>query len=731
MSILAFRLSSSQRQWAISRGIRRPYPLWRLFIALWQQLPLGAAAWRLNLSSAVCGVAAAALLCRYVACWVYARLWPQVEERGLPKKAECPEPTAEELAERRTGAWVAVAAGGVAAVLLGTGLAGWGASTRLQAGGLRSDARDGRFRAVSGLYAHARKLAPIRVGPSLWHGRNRDAPFLGCNALFWPVRWLSSCNRHHRLRLGLCLGLTAAGLLGLCLYVLSARVFVAQAAAASAGVACGWSDALRQMLKLQLTEAQFFLPRSGWVSVILLLTVPWLAFQTGYWARLHRLRNYRADALQIVCLIAVLALQCNAPIPPWSAWHHVGRLAVLEAALAAMLGGWAFAYWAHGVLFRWEPARLVAGKDLRLLEKGVRAKKWLSFGICSATVLLAVAAVFGSGRFASGRRGLFADRCAQEILDQLGDRSWLVTDGVLDPHLNVLAAARGRTLHVLNLSAERDPGQVRRLRRWVSEEPRMQANRERLQNAASLGVAAFVREWLMADPHAPDALALYGMPDFWTSAGLTSRPDRFLFLGVRSPEELRPLPLLKEQQAFWECMRRLLPIAEEACDPVDALRWFLRAHLSLVANDLGVLLMDLGRDEEAFDVFGESLQLEPKNLSALSNQSLLVDKGVRPSEKSRVEDALKKAAAAIKRQPLTFDVVGRFGQIRSSEALAGVGAVWAQIGQYGLAQGKLRRAVAPCGGRQGTRRRSGLPGRGEPQSGRRGRERENLPKPVG
>ena len=669
------------------------HPLWRLFIALWQQMPLGSAAWRLNLSSAFCGVTAAVLLGRYVACWVYAHLWSHAEKRGLPEEeAACPEPTAEELAERRAGARVAVAAGGVAAILLGTGLAGWGASTRLQ-----PETFDLTLVMVAFvLYQdYTSKRGSLRLyALALLCGMG-----IAETTLFWgPTLFLAGAlvaflYRHHRLRPGLCLGLIAISLLGVCLFVLSARVF-ASAAASSPDVVCDWCGALRQMLRLQLREASSFLPRAGWVSVVLLLIVPWLAFQAGYWARLHRLRNYRADALQMVCLIAVLALQCQVPIPPWTAWLNGGRLAVLEAAMAAMLGGWAFAYWAYGVLFRWEPAQLVADKELRLLEKGVRTKKWLSVGICFAAVLVTVAAAFGSGRLASGRRGLFADRCAQEILDQLGDRSWLVTDGVLDPHLNVLSAARGRTLRVLNLSAECDPGQVRQMRRWVSEEPRMQTNRERLLNAASLGVGAFVREWLAVDPAAENVLALYCVPDLWMAAGLVSRPDRFLFFAKRSADGFKSLPLLEEQRAFWSRMRLLLPPVADVREPSDRLRRSLRSHLSVVANDLGVLLMDLGRDEEAFDALGESLLWDSKNLSALANRALLAGKGVRPAEKDRVEAAFRKATSFFKRQPMAFDVVRLYGQLRTPDALFGVGAAWAQLGQYGLAQGGLRRAAA-------------------------------------
>jgi tetratricopeptide (TPR) repeat protein len=279
-------------------------------------------------------------------------------------------------------------------------------------------------------------------------------------------------------------------------------------------------------------------------------------------------------------------------------------------------------------------------------------------------------------------------------LDQLGERTWLLTDGMLDTHLTLLAAERGRPLHLLNLSMDQEGSEVRRLRRAVADDPKLQPYRARLLNAASLGVATFLREWLAVDPGAPQALALYGVPDFWVEAGLTVCPDRFLFLAVRSAADLQNRPSLEELRAFWKRMEVWLPLIDREKDPADSLRRILRRHLSLVANDVGVLLMDLKRMEEAYGAFEEALALEPESLSAKLNLQVLVEQGLHPNDKEVVEAAAKKALAALKRQPTIFEVVRAFGQIRSAQALAGVGEAWVRLGQYGLAQGSFERAIA-------------------------------------
>ncbi len=665
------------------------HPLWRLFVSLWLRVPGCGGAWWLNLSSALWGAVAAALFCRYVARWVYATIGLGWEKKSGPKEVQS-ELTEDEAREARRASLVSVASGAFAAVLLGTGLAVWSASTRFQ---------PETFDLMLVWAAFA-----LYQDYTLWRGSWRlYALALLCGlgmaetTMFWVATpflvgaMVAFLYRHHRLRVGLCLGLVGAGLLGLGLYWLSAHQFAQSAAGAMAG---DWHCALRQLLKLQFREVALHLPARGWPFVLLLLVVPWLAFQMGYWWRLHRQRDFRADALFCVCLAVTVLLQFNAPLPPWAQWQLVGRLPVLEAALAAMLGGWSCAYWAYGVLFRWEPAKLIDGKEVRNFEKQIRLKRLLSSGMCLLLLALTTLAALCNGLFASGRRGAFADRCAQEILDQLGTRTWLVTDGVLDTHLAVLAGRQGQALHLLDLTNERDAAQSRRLRRWIEEEPRLQPYRAKLINAASLGVATFVREWLAADPKAETALALYGVPDFFTETGLTARPERFLFLATRDLEGLRTRPLLDEHRAFWKRLSVQLPLVEEACDPVDQLSNLLRRHLSLVANDLGVLLMDLGRPEDAYSTFAEALVLEPENLSAKLNRAILVGEGLHPQDKEKLEASIKTALAAFKRQPTAFEIVRAYGQIHSPQALASVGAMWARLGQYGLAQGVMERAAS-------------------------------------
>jgi tetratricopeptide (TPR) repeat protein len=651
------------------------HPLWRACTFLWRQVPVGDVAWRLNLSSAVYGAIAAALLCWYVARWVHFRIWPEAK-RG----------------EGRKYSLVAVLSGLVAALLFGTSLAGWSAATRFHPGCFQL-----MLLLVALLlhqeYLHSYKPRSL-YGLAFFCGLGvAESTFFLVLTPYFIVSVLVSLYGHHRLRARLFLGLTVAGCLGAAMYLVSAWHF-AHAASTQWGVPVDGSSALLDVFKLQIREVGVYVPKPGWPLILLLIAVPWVAFQTGYWQRLHQHRDYRADVLQFILIVLVMVLQFNVPISPWTQWAHMQHVPVFETALLAMLGGWAFAYWLLGSVIAWEPEAKALAVWKKKRQELIRFKKLLSLVICALLGVVLLGSAIGNGFRASGRRGAFADQCAQAILDQLGARSWVVTDGVLDTHIAARATALGRTVRVLNLTVERDEVQIRRLRQWVAEDPRLQPFRDRLLSAASLGVGPFVREWLAADPEASQALALYGVPDFWAEAGLTVCPERFLLLATRSPDGLRGRPFLDEHREFWKGMCRLLPRVKEEMDPIDTLRNLLRRHLSLVANDLGVQLIDLQRSKEAYDAFGEALVLDPDNLSAKLNQAELARAGVHPEAKEELDAAVKVAFSAFKRQPTVFEVVRFYGQIHSPKALASIAATWASLGQYGLARGAMERAAA-------------------------------------
>jgi len=657
------------------------YPLWRFWLAGWRHLPIGGNVWRLNLSSAVAAAAAGGLLCRYVASWVYRKI---EAADALP-------------AERRIVAAASISAL-VAAAIFGTSLAGWGIATRLH-----PFAFDVLLVMIA-FILHQGYL--VRHG--VWRlyllallcgaGAAETTMFLVL-APFFIIATLLALDRR-RLTRGLGFRLACIGVSGLLLYVVAACCL----APVDAGMS--WHGALRQLLRLQIHDLRAYLPGMGWLTLLLMLVLPWVTLQAGAWPTLSDHRTLATIVLHLLLTAAVLILLVNVPIPPWRFWAAIGRPPVLEMLLVAMLGGWACAYWLRGCLVPWQPPavkRQVLKRNAleRDQEIGRHRQKQMMLieVVCSAMMCALLAgtllvACVRNGRVADGRRGAFADQCAREILDQMGARTWLVTDGVLDRHLARLAAARGQTLHLVNVSQDRQPSQAQKLRALVDADPRLLPYQARLRNAAMISASAFVREWLAADPAATGQLALYSAPDLSRTAGRRALPDRFLFLAAQGTNGVDRLPPMTEAIAFWKRMDQIVPLTVQDRDLTDGLQRALRWHLALVANDRGVLLEDLQRPLEAQEAYRQALRLNPDNLSALLNRMQMAREGMLPPEERKpAEQAAAAALAKLKRRPSFLNLARFDGQVRAPEAYAGLGSGWMSAGQMDLARIALTRAA--------------------------------------
>ena len=69
-------------------------------------------------------------------------------------------------------------------------------------------------------------------------------------------------------------------------------------------------------------------------------------------------------------------------------------------------------------------------------------------------------------------------------------------------------------------------------------------------------------------------------------------------------------------------------------------------HMSLVANNLGVLMEDLGRKPHAFAAYAEARQLDEGNVSALLNQRAMVDAGFATNQAPAVRSSPVSKASA-------------------------------------------------------------------------------------
>ena len=485
------------------------------------------------------------------------------------------------------------------------------------------------------------------------------------------------------------MGLLSAA--GLSLYYFAARGFLATHDAEALGYATAM-DVIVAVWKTQLHELRSGLPRVNWLILLLMSVVPWLAAAFAAFRALNNERSWSQYILHLTLTVLVTLGLCNAAVSPWEILKPLGRLPVWAYTLLAMTAGYLVAYWY--LLLKVERPR--RGHATSVLTK--QAGDWLGLIVTYPLIVIVVFASIINALECRGERGAFADRCAGAILDRLGSRTWFVTDGTLDPHLQILARERGQELNLLCLQNDMSPFYLK----WMSEQIERKtlfpaSEMQRMKNTLALGILPFIQDWFAMDKEIEKKVAVFGVPDFWYTAGLTPVPEFFFFSGVRDIQPLKEVPLFKTYMAFWKEMDTILAASKKASsDPTVRHRLHLRRHMGFVANNLGVLLEDLNREDDAFAVYSYVHDsIDPENISVLFNRFEMARRGAASASASKevIERELKDFVANLKQQYPLWSLSRYYGYVRSPELFARLGWGWALSGQTGAALAGVSRAI--------------------------------------
>ena len=446
-------------------------------------------------------------------------------------------------------------------------------------------------------------------------------------------------------------------LAGLSLYFLAAHHFFTHEDISLRGYGGYW-DVVRQMLKDQAHIFKESIPDIGWLFPVAFVVIPWLASLAIAQRALNETRDWSFIFFHIALSVVVVATITNTGISRWglelsklrdgqAAGELAGILPVFLYAMTAMVAGYAVSYWYVIVANRVNILKQLA--DL----PNVKFSIWSGyvFGWLVAVIVFLAAVI--NGQEASGKRGDFADACARELLANLKGRPWLVTDGMFDNHLRLEAARIGQPLKLIALQRNDNPIYIRQLKKMIESDPDFPPDeRIRLQNSAELGVMTFVQDWLESDSNVIDRIAIMSAPDLLVGAGCVVVPNYFCFVGARDIESLRNEPILAKYDEFWKRMRKTLAKSRGRNDPISQYRADVRRQVGFVANNAGVLLEDLGRDEEAYEVYGIVRQIDSDNISALLNRVEMLHRkekeGFHAADKATVEKELREFVGKMK-----------------------------------------------------------------------------------
>lgn len=665
-------------QWTGMSALSQPFhPLWgALMRALGACGGASTVALRMNLFSLLCGVAAAALVCLLVGFFVQRTVKYEGSEGRV--------------------AGAALFAGLVAGAVFVFSPAAWNTSTHLDYHIFDVLLALALFAVLVPMARWPRSLTPLAalLGAGVAAGFVESPIFGPLLPLFLLCVFVTAVKAGRRPY--------APAALFVAMFIAFYFVFGLWAAssylehsAAAAGDANGAGDVMGKCLLAHLREMRMWLRRPGWLYVVLFTVLPFAACMFAAPRGLNNERTWSQYLFHTAMTLCTL-LAVATPLSPSSLMRRFSLEPVATSTLAAVVAGYLAAYWY--LLARTAP-EVREGTELETEAKVGGRMAPIALGCFLALVALsALVTALGMER----DRGRYADICAGEIVDRLGGRKWLVTDGMLDTHIRIVAAARGRELNIISLHRDMDSAYLRELAALVKEK-KLSGGKTDLALSVEFGVLPFIQDWFAGDPDITGKVAVFGVPDLWYMAKAHPLSECLFFGGVKDVAKVDGKKAAADFRDFWKRIEPVLPIEKgkgsrsvwTKRDPVDILRIQLRRHVGFIANNLGVTLQDVKMDEEAYGLYELVLKsIDPDNISSLFNEFEMARAGV-PCAAGRRKEIAKQLQAIVedtRRRYALWSLARYYGYIRSAEIFARMGYAWAHSALPGNAIANVQRA---------------------------------------
>ncbi len=444
-------------------------------------------------------------------------------------------------------------------------------------------------------------------------------------------------------------------------------------------------------MRAHWTETMTWFSVDGWFLVGTFAVLPFvvaLFSSAGAYNRESGLSQWIYHvAMSFVTILAVAT-----PLSPSALMRPYGLLPVVPCALAAFTAAYLVVYWS--LLSIAKVRRNESLDELPVAMKG----RTLALAVLPVLALVMSITILLNLFSFDRSHGDFADRTAEKLIADLGDRSWFITDGLLDDHIRLAAAKAGKELNLVCLQRDLDSRYLKELAALVEEKGIGGDRNRELSISLSLGVLAFVQDWFASDPDIAKKAAIFGAPDLWYAAGIKAVPE-FLFFGAdpaRKPDwsawsefdsVLAPPKGVKE----WGSYR-----LRQESDPIERTRLWLRRHVGLVANDRGVWLQDAGDDDGAFDMYELVLgSIDNDNVCALFNEFEMA-RAEHPRAARKKHDLEKTFRSIVDDRKRRYDLwklANVYGYIRNPDVFVRLGHVWAKSGRPGEALSQIRRAI--------------------------------------
>ena len=314
-------------------------------------------------------------------------------------------------------------------------------------------------------------------------------------------------------------------------------------------------------------------------------------------------------AINVIFTAAMVAGMLNLPKTVWGVARDGSHLPILPSLVVAVAVGFFFVFW-------YQMGTVPTYDDARELEQSQVSKRLAGYGMCGLLVIMALRATSLNLGDSDGRKAAFADRIAQEMLALSKPARCIVTDGTLDLNLLIRTHVTGRRLTIIPACSDH---------RVFVAKTRGASTTARLTMAPPAGELAWepealVEQWLRNNPTEHTQVTTVGIPELWHRAGTVPLPNGLLYIGASQAGAPDLSTLMDKQREVWQLIAPLLKDDPAMLPALRRTQAGVRAHVSRVANDLGVHLENAGHLTEADSAYTMSLTLEEKNLSAILNR---------------------------------------------------------------------------------------------------------------
>ena len=391
---------------------------------------------------------------------------------------------------------------------------------------------------------------------------------------------------------------------------------------------------------------------------------------------------------------------------------------VMASVFAAFVAGYLLAYW-------WSQTResIAANESVEEDASTTGIARMLGFVAGGAFAVVLVFSVL-INRFATfdAEHGAFADRIAEMIVADLGGRTWLVTDGSLDDNLRIAASRKGKELHLVCLTRERDMAYIDRLADAV-EAGRLGGAAckdltDTLRKYRGLDrkrLVPFIQKWFATDPEVASKAAVFGAPDLWLYANVEPAPELLFFGGDSSRSgdwsKWSELSEILHAPKGWGSYGLYQRSAYLTMDHLDRERLNLRRHVGFIATDCGYAFQEQGRKlqdsgdeakaQELYDKAFEKYELvlneiDNDNVCALFNELELARAGHKKSaaKLKAITARLNRIKEDEDRRYALGDLGLLYGYICNPEIILRQGlALLLKAGRPGDAVNQIRRAL--------------------------------------